>query len=634
MSEDIKFKMTADGREAIKALGDTEKGVDKVTAAVQREIRQKEFALAKEQAMNLEYQKAVKLLGDVARGEQVMESSIKRAHVTVDLMREKLGLTSKEMQHTDEVARRMQIGASFKQGAVEAKALALAAREAGAEMSRLDEQMKKAGDGAGGGGGSGGGGGGGGGAGLGGLFALGSKLGIPGLGAIGGVVGILGAGKKVDSFFQESEQRKLMEAESANQTALSTVPLAAMYAGKRGSKDERFLQIAARYGMDPGAGSALGLAIPTNLGATTKDFEVGAQLARLGATPEAAGDVLVAGISRGLGSSKMADMVIGAADESKLAAGELAKSVPMTTQFTSAQSGLAATAAMSLSGIPTGRLPELTKSAGIALNDENSDFAKTMQQKINQEKWADPVTGKDLLFAGMNEVQKVQLLAEMAKDSGDPNKFASISNLKALGLQDTQAESVGMLINNADAYAETESKLGNLPQNVLRTKLENIRTEKPWVAAAWDAQTVEATKSLRRMVGDDTAGAQQTLARNQALETEFTNAGGFQKRMFLDEQGKVNRLGRMYGAFREDGLFVNPSTERNPDYLDSRQQATGGMDAAIGALIESNNRLVESLNSNSQVTDANTQATASGFPLPAAQGSQPPSASPNRNAGV
>ena len=418
------------------------------------------------------------------------------------------------------------------------------------------------------------------------------------LAAMGGFAAIIGIVTKLEDHLNAV-------AEKNKAIARSMIPLAQLYGS--GNLDREMLTTGAHYGMVPMDSAALGVTIPAGLGATKKDFAIGAQLAQMGVAPDRAGDVLVAGISRGVGSQRAGDLTLVGAGESKLTANEFARSIPASAQFSRMEEGLAAAAAISLSGVQAERIPELTKAAAKVLANDNGDFVKKFKS-----------------LKGKTESDKIVELRRLADASGDVGKFASISNLtgQVKGLDELSAEAIGMLIRNSGAYEATEQKLTAVKSGELQRTIARIRKQRPEIAKQWDDQQASAELAVNQYIGKEGDKASDWALRNKARGLLIKRTHPGLAPLLTDDEGRANALGRFYATLSPNLLDYEPVAEgdwlskkkrkevRLPEQVRSGQEA---LQAETRYLSKANDDVVSERTARHLVSalDANTAATAS-----------------------
>ncbi|MFA6243080.1 MAG: hypothetical protein WC655_19235 [Candidatus Hydrogenedentales bacterium] len=290
--------------------------------------------------------------------------------------------------------------------------------------------------------------------------------------------------------------------------AIAIKPLAVQLAGIPGGPAERkrIERMGAAQGLTPDQIGQIGNTVKSIQGATmTREFPIAAVMSNMGVSPEAASQVVQAGVVRGIGSGRASDLVIGAADLAPIDVPGIANALPSTIQFSSMETGLAAAAALRTAGMPTEQLPTSLKAAARALGKDESNLAKKFK------------------LQGLPETERIARLRSAAEASGNVGKFSSQAYLsEKFGLGEEEAAAVGMLIQNSDKFRESESTLRKTPPLATAMRFKALMTQNPDLASEYEARIAKESSGFRQRYGSGAEAARLHEARQQALGMEFT----------------------------------------------------------------------------------------------------------------
>lgn len=444
--------------------------------------------------------------------------------------------------------------------------------------------------------------------------------------AVGGAIAGMMSVRAVIGVLRDIQDRFDGIAQSADETARAMRPLAVQVAGKEGAGFTKEAAIlGAKAGLTPEETGALANTIKSIQGADfQKEMVTGGKLANLGVTGQDVAPIIQAGVTRGMGGQRAAEVALAASDIAPWSVGDVAKALPKTMKFSSLETGLAASATMREAGIIGEQIPYATEAVGRLLSKEESPLAKKFKLK------------------GLDEVQQVQKISAAADASGDREKF--IRQLpEKYQIGEEEARGLQALLSRGDAFAEKTATLKGVKSGELDRRFGALM-EDPMQRREIEERRAAALQRVATEYGPMGTAAEQERARTRATGMRLTEELPPEVAAAMtDESGRANWSGRTWGALQAQGggsgilgsiraLIPGQGgmlgTQLGQEFLPSVFGRGGGESAETGRN-ESTDALVKALEENTAATRENSGATGGGD-----NNSQTVAARVDRNAGL
>lgn len=444
---------------------------------------------------------------------------------------------------------------------------------------------------------------------VGGMSKRWASLGTSVLGAIGAMASI----SALSGVLRDIQERFKGISESADATAKAMKPLSVQVAGKEGPAFTRqAIAMGASQGLTPEETGALANTIKSIQGADfQKEFRTGAKLANLGVGGQDAAPIIQAGVVRGMGGQRAAELALTASDIAPWAVGDVAKVVPKTLGYSSLESGLAAGATLRTAGIPLEQMPASVEALQRVLTKDETPLARKFKLK------------------GLGEAERIQKLSAAADASGNRAEFIRRMPEKyKLGEEESRALRAALSMGG-DYYAQQEAALRGTQTGEMDRRFEAIMQD-PLQKREFEGRRASAVSRAMQELGPMGDAAEQERARTQAqgarlmgeLPPEVAAA-------MTDQEGRTNWMGRGWGALQRIGggsglagaaraLIPGQGgalgTAAGQEFLPSVFGRASGGDNSAGRN-DSTEAMLKALEANTQATIANTKATGGGDPV-------------------
>lgn len=443
--------------------------------------------------------------------------------------------------------------------------------------------------------------------------------------AIGGMVAAgLSVNKVIDLVTQLDEKLGNVK-QSSDAAANALLPLAVQVAGKEGGDFVRKTAIAgARAGLSPEETGKIANTIKSIQGSDfEKDFATAALLRNLGVKGEDAAPIIQAGITRGLGSQRAADLAVAASDLAPWDPATVARVIPKTLGFSSLESALSGAAMLKTAGVVDEQLPASTEALSRALSKNESELAKRFKLK------------------GLGEGERIERLAQLARDSGDEAEFLRrLPERAKLGEEEGRAlrAVLSTQLRGDATFGEFEGVLRGTQPGAAQRRLDLAMQENPAMRAEMESRIARETFAAAQIYGPLGAQAREHEARKQALGMQMQRDFPGVAKFLTSDTGEVGLTGRALMPFLQawntqrdawrsvfGGIsrqeFVENERRRLSPYLDPVQAQRQEIEAVSDATLKD---LTEALKENTEATRANSEAT----------GTAESGATPIRNAGI
>lgn len=350
---------------------------------------------------------------------------------------------------------------------------------------------------------------------------------IAGMASISAVLGVL----------RDIQERFKGIAESADATAKAMKPLAVQVAGKEGPAFTRqAIAMGAAEGLTPEETGALANTIKSIQGADfQKEFKTGAKLANLGVEGQDAAPIIQAGVVRGMGGQRAAELALTASDRAPWSVADVAKVVPKTLGYSSLESGLAAGATLRTAGIPLEQMPASVEALQRVLTKDDTPLSKKFKLK------------------GLNEAQRIQALSAAADASGNRAEFIRrMPEEYKLGEEESHALRAALSMGG-DFYGQQEAALRGTQTGEMDRRFDAVMQD-PLMKREFEGRRSTAVSRAMAELGPMGDAAEQERARTQAqgarlmgeLPPEVAAA-------MTDQEGRANWMGRGWSALQRIG---------------------------------------------------------------------------------
>lgn len=399
--------------------------------------------------------------------------------------------------------------------------------------------------------------------------------------------------------------------ESADATAKAMKPLSVQVAGKEGPAFTRdALAMGAAQGLTPEETGTLANTIKSIQGADfKKEFRTGAKLANLGVEGQDAAPIIQAGVVRGMGGQRAAELALTASDRAPWSVADVARVVPKTLGYSSLESGLAAGATLRTAGIPLEQMPASVEALLRVLTKDDTPLSKKFKLK------------------GLGEAERIQKLSAAADASGNRAEFIRRMPEKyKLGEEESRALRAALSMGG-DFYGQQEAALRGTQSGEMDRRFDAVMQD-PLMKREYEGRRATAVSRAMAELGPMGDAAEQERARTQATGARLMGELPPEAAAAMtNDQGRANFLGRSWSALQNIGFGSGVAGAARfgsmpgsggafgfaagQEFLPSVFGRAPGGDSTV-ARNDQTDAFLKALEENTKATMANTKATGGG----------------------
>ena len=405
--------------------------------------------------------------------------------------------------------------------------------------------------------------------------------------SIGGMIaGSVGLGT-VAQLAREVAANFKAAAVEGDRVAKAMLPLSVQTAGKEAGASARALLMGAKEGLTPEESGTIANTLKSIQGSNfVKDFQTAAVLKNLGVEGQDAAPIVQAGVVRGIGSMRAADLALGAADLASWAPADVAKVIPKTLGYASMEEGLAAGATLRTAGIPMEQMPASVEALGRVLNKDATPLAKKFHLK------------------GLSAEQRLDLLSAKADASGDRDEYIrKLPEKYKLGEEEGRALVAALSVKPEARFGKNLAALRGIKAGDAQARLDKVM-EDPKVRSDFETRRSEALVNATKANGPagDIGRALRTSEEADTMTVQRLAPWAPTEGLFGSLTSGVMKVARGYATGGGGGIAASAL----PASADAR------LATATERAVTAMERLADITEQNTKATETNTGATGGG----------------------